>query len=299
LVYVLRLHWVAPLAVCTLLIALVASVSGVAAGGGQRVVSLAPSVTETLFALGVGDEVVGVSQYCNYPKAVLRLPRVGTFLSPNVEAIAALRPTLVIAPSLSANQRQLRALEAMGCPIMLVSDDSVAEIRRTIARIGARVGRKEAARQLDAVIAAQIKAVKLRLAEVAPRSIVMLIGHEPMVAVGAGTFLDELLRIAHGRNIADATGQSWPQLSVEFIIASRPQVILDGQMGEEQARSTTFWDRYPEIPAVGRHRVYGYDADLILRPGPRIGQSLEVLALRIHPEQWKARAAVGEARSAF
>ncbi|MGH7879693.1 MAG: helical backbone metal receptor, partial [Candidatus Binataceae bacterium] len=90
-----------------------------AGAGQQRIVSLAPSVTETLFALGAGDEVVGVSQYCDYPPAVLDLPRVGSFLTPNVEAIAALRPTLVIGLSTSSDLREIRALEAMGIATLM------------------------------------------------------------------------------------------------------------------------------------------------------------------------------------
>src|SRR6202011_6204007 len=96
--------------------------------GKERIVSLAPSVTETLFALGAGPEVVGVSQYCDYPPQVRDLPRVGSFLTPNLEAIIALRPTLVVGLELSSDVRQIRALNSMGYPVLLVSDDSLQQI---------------------------------------------------------------------------------------------------------------------------------------------------------------------------
>src|SRR5882757_1844294 len=105
-----------------------------------RIVSLAPGVTEILFALGEGDAVVGVSQYCDYPPAATRLPKVGTFLTPNVEAIAALRPDLIIGPGLSSSRREVRTLEAMGYPTMTVDDNSLDRIEQSIALIGARTG---------------------------------------------------------------------------------------------------------------------------------------------------------------
>lgn len=263
---------------------LAAAVSLGAAAPPARVVSLAPSVTETLFALGEGPAVVGVSQYCDYPPAAMRLPRVGTFLTPNIEAIAALRPTLIIGPGLASNRREVRALEAMGYPTLTIDDDTLDGIERGIALIGARTGRRWAARELLGSIRARIEAVRTRLRGVRPRSVVMLVGHQPIVAVGRGTFLDDLLRLARADNIADRAPQSWPRLSLEYIIAMRPAVILDGQMGNDATTPAGFWSRYHSIPAVRDHRVFGYPQDPVLHPGPRVGQSLELLARLIHPE---------------
>jgi cobalamin transport system substrate-binding protein len=256
-----------------------------AAAAPLRIVSLAPSVTETLFALGAGDEVVGVSQYCSYPPAALKLPRVGSFLTPNLEAIVALRPTLVIGLGLSSDIRQIHALREMGCPMMMTRDDSLAQIEDTIARVGRRVGRTAAAGALLARIRAQVAPVRERLNAARPVRVLMLVGHQPLVAVGPGTYLDDLLKIAGARNIADpvAGGQQWPQLSVEYIIAMSPDVILDGQMGDDPGTPSHFWDRFTTIAAVRNHRVYGYPQDPILHPGPRVGTSLKMLAALIHP----------------
>ena len=109
----------------------------------MRIVSLAPSVTETLFALGAGPEVVGVSQYCDYPPQVRDLPRVGSFLTPNLEAIIALRPTLIVGLELSSDVRQIRALNSMGYPVLLVSDDSLQQIETSIEKVGARINRQD------------------------------------------------------------------------------------------------------------------------------------------------------------
>ena len=283
-----RLAAAAALCLCALAIASAAN-----AAASMRIVSLAPSVTETLFALGAGPEVVGVSQYCDYPPQVRELPRVGSFLTPNLEAIIALRPTLVVGLELSSDVRQIRALNSMGYPVLLVSDDSLQEIENSIEKVGARIDRQDDAQRLVAQIQSQIAAVQQRLAHVKPLSALMLVGHQPIVAVGPGTYLDELMRIARAENIAAAAGEQWPHLSMEFIIAMRPEVILDGAMGSDPASSNDFWQRYPTIPAVRDHRVYGYAEDPMLHAGPRVGQSLEIIARKIHPEAWQPAAGAG------
>jgi len=257
-------------------------------GRAERIVSLAPSVTEILFALGAGDEVVGVSQYCDYPPAATRLPRVGSWLTPNVEAIVGLRPTLVIGSGLSSDTRELGVIHATGCSVMTVADDSLSEIEANIRTIGDRVGRADAARAMLAALDAEINSVRVRVARTRRTRVLMLVGHEPIIAVGARTYLDDLLTLANSRNIADSSGEQWPELSIEYIIASRPDVILDGQMGSDAQSPRNFWNRYPIIPAVKNHRVYGYPQDPILHPGPRAGKSLEMIAAMIHPERFSA-----------
>jgi iron complex transport system substrate-binding protein len=256
--------------------------------GGQRIVSLAPSVTETLFALGAGDAVVGVSQYCDYPPSVRQLPRVGSFITPNIEAIAALRPTLVVGLATASDLREIRALRAMGIATLMVDDGSVAAIERSIMAIGDHIGRAGRAHELVRALRAQVEAVQLRLRDQPRRSVLMVVGHQPMVAVGRGTFLDELLTLADAANIAAASDQAWPRLSVEYIIASRPEVILDGQMGTDPSTPGSFWSKYPTIPAVHNHRVLGYPDDPTLHPGPRIGITLDQLARLIHPAAFSA-----------
>lgn len=262
--------------------------AGASARAPLRIVSLAPSVTETLFALGAARDVVGVSDYCDYPPAAARLPHVGSFLTPNLEAIIALRPTLVIGLGLSSDLRELHAIEATGCALMTVRDDSLEQIEASITAVGARIGRAQAAAALLARVRAQIRAVTMRVAGTRRVRVLMLVGHEPIIAVGRHTYLDQLLKIARADNIADASSEQWPRLSVEYIIAMHPDVILDGQMGSEAAQPERYWSRYKTIPAVRNHRVYSYPQDPILHPGPRVGISLTMLAKMIHPEAFKS-----------
>jgi iron complex transport system substrate-binding protein len=263
--------------------------SVVPANGTQRIVSLAPSVTETLFAIGEGADVVGVSQYCSYPPQARRLPKIGSFVTPNIEAIVALRPTLVIGLLTSSDLREIQALQAMGIRILMVDDGSVAAIEASIEKIGDAVGRPHAAHDLVAQIRSRIGVTEEELAAVQPRRVLMVVGHQPLVAVGPGTYLDELLNLAHGRNIADFSMQSWPRLSIEYIVSIRPEVILDGQMGTDPHAPVRFWARYPSIPAVRQRRVFGYPDDPTLHPGPRVPQTLELFARLIHPEVFAIR----------
>jgi iron complex transport system substrate-binding protein len=252
--------------------------------GSPRIISLTPSVTETLFALGLGTEVVGVSQYCDYPPQAQRLPKIGSFITPNLEEILALRPTLVIGLLTSSDLREVRALQAMRVTTVMVEDGSVAAIETSIQKIGQATGQSRLAHELVARIPSRINEVEEKLAGIGPRRVLMVVGHQPLVAVGPGTYLDELLTLAHGRNIARLSGQSWPRLSLEYIVAVRPDVILDGQMGTDPHAPSRFWSRYPSIPAVREHRVLGYPEDPTLHPGPRVAQTLELLARMIHPE---------------
>jgi iron complex transport system substrate-binding protein len=252
--------------------------------GPQRIVSLAPAITETLFALGAGAEVAGVSQYCDYPPEVTKLPKVGTFLTPNIEAIAGRRPTIVIGLRTSSDLREIRALQAMGYRTLMVDDNSIAGIEASILTVGDAIGRAREARVLLDRTHMKIEAIEERLRGVPERPVLMVVGHQPMVAVGTGTYLDELLTLARATNIAAGAAQAWPRLSIEYIIATRPEVILDGQMGSDPGSPSSFWAQYPTIPAVRAHRVVGYPEDPTLHPGPRIVQTLEILARLIHPE---------------
>ncbi len=253
-----------------------------------RIVSLAPSVTETLFEVGAGKDVVGVSESDNYPPEVRKLPKVGTFLTPNIEEIAALRPTLVIGLSSSANQRQIRALGEMGYPTLMVKEDSLADIEQSITIIGDRTGHPRRASAIVGGIKAEIADVHKLLSCVLERRVLMLVGHKPMVAVGRGTFLDELLGLAHADNIADGLSGSWPRVSMEYVIAKRPEVILDGEMGNEPSVPSDFWGQFPMIPAVRNNHIYAYPTDPTLTPGPRVADTLMMLVRMIHPEAFKS-----------
>ena len=256
----------------------------------ERIISLAPSVTETVFALGMGDKLVGVSVYCDYPPEAARIDRVGTFLTPSIEAIVAKRPDVVIVTPSPGNQNPVEALRRMGLNVLVVEPNTIAEIEAAVVAIGRAVGREPAARLLVASMQARVAAIRDRVASAPARTVLMVVGQTPLIAVGSGLFQDELIRMAQGINLGGQAGGRWPHLSIEFVIAAAPEVIIDTTMGNEEragaGAALEFWSRFSTLPAVRSRRVYGYREYQLLRPGPRLPEAFEAIARFVQPERF-------------
>jgi len=256
----------------------------------QRIISLAPSITEILFALGVGDRVVGVSTYCDYPPEVARIDRIGTFLQPNVERILAKRPDLVIGVPSPDNRAPVERLQEIGVRVLVVNPERIADIFAAIRTIADAAGVPERGADLVARIQRDLDAVSAKLADAPRPRVLMLVGRSPFIAAGPRTYQDELVTLAHGDNLTAAAAQPWPSVTLEFIVAHAPEVIIDASMGSEEtadrASALAFWKDFPTVPAVRAQRIYGYHAYELLRPGPRVAQTLETVARFIHPERF-------------
>ena len=252
--------------------------------GPQRVVSLAPSVTETLFALGFGDRVVGVTTYCDYPAAAKRLPKIGGFINPSLEAIATARPDLVIGVRDSSHPVKTKEIENLGIKVALISVTSLDDILNSFRSIARLLGRPEVGDKLAHKVTRQFEEVKKRVAPVPRRSTLLAVGLRPLVAVGGKNFIDELISLAGGDNIAGNAAQPWLNLPDEYVVAKAPQVIIQAGMGSDRGTSAKYWGDLKSIPAVKEGRVYSYPSDKILRPGPRLGEGLEEIARLVHPE---------------
>jgi iron complex transport system substrate-binding protein len=250
----------------------------------QKVVSLAPSVTETIFALGFGDRLVGVTTSCDYPAEALKIPKIGGFMSPSLETIAAKRPGLVIGVSSATDPAKAREMERLGLKVTLISLASVNDILNSIKSIARLLGSPHAGETLVRRITMQMDQVKERVAPAPRRSTLLLVGIRPLIAVGRENFIDELITLAGGRNIAGAAAQPWLNLPDEYVVAKAPQVIIEAGMGSERDQAAIHWADLKSIPAVQQGRVYRYPSDKILRPGPRIGEGLEEIARLVHPE---------------
>jgi iron complex transport system substrate-binding protein len=255
----------------------------------ESIVSLAPSVTEILFALGVGDRVVGVSTYCDYPERAKHIDQVGNFLQPNVELILRKQPDLVIAVPSPANRVPVESLNDLGLRVLVVDPDGIAEIYAAIGSIAAAVGEVSEGERLVRDIRARVDRVTGRLAGAPRRRVLMLVGRSPLIAAGSGTYQNELIVLARGTNVAADAGSAWPNLSLELIIAAAPEVIIDAGMGSEEEDTQSgraYWQKFSTIPAVRAGRLFGYGVYELLRPGPRIAETLEMVARFIHPEQF-------------
>ena len=250
----------------------------------QKVVSLAPSVTETLFALGFGDRLVGVTTSCDYPAEAQKVPKIGGFMSPSLETIVAKRPGLVIGVSSATDPAKAREMERLGLKVTLLSLASINDILISIKSIARLLGSPQAGDKLVRKITLQMDQVKQRVAPAPRRSALLLVGLRPLIAVGGKNFIDELITLAGGKNIAGDAAQPWLNLPDEYVVAKAPQVIIEAGMGSDRDQATEYWADLKSIPAVQQRRVYRYPSDKILRPGPRIGEGLEEIARLLHPE---------------
>lgn len=260
----------------------------------HRIVSMSPGVTETLFALGLGAAVVGVTRYCDYPPEVRTRARVGGFYDPNYEAIVSLKPDLVV---LVASNRSLSEnLEKLDIKTLVVENDRIEDICRSIETIGRFCGAVPAADRLLAKIRQRMDAVKTNTVGL-PRPGVMIsvdrstgttFFNEVYVA-GKNNFYDELIALAGGINVCGAQNIRYPVLSAEGIIRLNPEVIIDimsdyEKRGLKIADIRDEWNRFCSVSAVKNRRVYVFGEHFTAIPGPRFVLTLEALAKVLHPE---------------
>jgi iron complex transport system substrate-binding protein len=251
-----------------------------------RIVSLAPSVTETLFALGVGDRVVAVSDFCDYPPAVKRLPHVGSFNAPSVEAVLGQRPDVVIGTPSPGNHESVSTMRRLGLRVEIVDPERLADLPAVTRRIAVVAGVPEAGERLVTSMAREMEAVRARVAGAVKPRLLMLVGQEPLIAVGPESFLGEMLVEAGAVNVAPP-GEAWPRLNLEVVIAADPEVIVDCSMGTEAGTATLdYWTRFASLAAVRNGRVYPFRSFAALRPGPRLAAALAELARLLHPERF-------------
>lgn len=266
------------------------------AGQPQRIISTSPSITEMLYALGLGDRVVGVTSYCHYPPEVRDKPQIGNYLRPDLETIVAMRPDLVVA--LAEHGELLPRLKRLGLEALSLRHNNLEGIYQSLTELSERAGVPERGVALIKKIKTDLEAVRLRAEALPKRETLFIVGRTPgtiqgVVAVGVGPFLNELIEIAGGVNLLRDAGQHYPQISREAILVRRPEVILDmGDMAatdgvtEEHKRSVAaLWKRaFPDIPAVTAGRAYAVADDRYVVPGPRVAEAAELLFDLIHPE---------------
>ena len=252
----------------------------------ERIVSLSPSTTETLFALGLGSKVVGVSTWCDYPPEVKALPKMGDYGSPAMEAILAARPDLVVVSGRGMS-RVLVDLERAGIRVYFAPDDTVANIASGLEELGVLAGAAESGRKLASEMHAAFAAGDARAALPADRRPLVFLEtwSEPLSTVGGDTFVDELVRAAGGRNVAADLGKGYFAPTVETVIRRDPQVIIITRMGDEGAAAAKALASRPGwagVRAVREGRVWSdLDPDCLLRPGPRLVKGLEALRKRL------------------
>jgi iron complex transport system substrate-binding protein len=261
------------------------------AAPARRIVSTSPGITETLFALGLGDRVVGVSTYCRYPAAAVMRPKVGTFLRPNTELIARLHPDLVVVnPGANDVPRQLSLLGIRS--LALDQARTLDDVYSMITQLGAAAGAAPAAGRLVAGIRDRLERIRRAAAGRRPGRVLVIVGRSPgslsdLVAVGRGSYLHELVGAAGGTNVLDDPSlPGYPRISMETVIRLAPDVIVDaGDMGDtvdehvrRQPITEALWRQQRAIGAARRGAVHAVTSDAFVVPGPRVVEAAETLA---------------------
>jgi iron complex transport system substrate-binding protein len=259
----------------------------------RRIVSLAPSVTEILFAVGAGPQVVGDTKYCNYPPEADSLPEIGGFSAKtiSIEAIVDLTPDLVIAGT--ASQRSVvEALEKLSIPVIVSAPKSIDAVYRSIEQIGAISGHAQDAASVVAKMRARMGAVTARIMTVPTDqrpTIFWEVFDEPLTTAGPHTLIGQLIERAGATNVFADTSEDYPQVGTEVVVDRDPTVILGAttqraKLTPEQIAQRSGW---ANIAAVRNRRVYLLDGDIMSRHGPRLADALEALAKVLYPEQFQ------------
>ena len=253
----------------------------------QRIVSLIPSETEVLYALGAGDRIVAVTTADDYPPEVKQKPTIGNVLNSDVEQILAQKPDLVVAIG-SLNQTPITALEALHVPVLVVDPKNLTDTYASIRLLGQAVGAEAKAAQIVAEMQARLAAVQATVAQAAHRPrVLMVYGTDPIYTTGPDSFINDLITQAGGQNIVDkpiATNI----ISPEEVVLRRPEVILCSKELTAKVRSMPGWAQ--SVPAVRNSRLYTDEPEdgTLVRPSPRLARGVEALARYLHPElKWK------------
>jgi len=247
----------------------------------QRIVSLAPANTEILFALGLGDKVVGVTTYDDYPAEVTAIAKVGDFTTPNFEAIAAAKPDLVLATT-GVQADAIAKLKGLGATVVAIDPQNLEGVYTDIERVGKATGTTRRASELVLAMKAEVDIVRKAVEGTAPVTAFVEIAQNPLYTVGKGTLIDELVVLAGGTNVV--TQDSYVAYSPEQLIKADPQVYMatKGSMSDPAALAKRAG--FAKLTAVRNNRVYTLDDNLVSRPGPRVVLGLKQIAEALHPD---------------
>ena len=251
-----------------------------------RIITLAPSLTEILYSLGLGKRVVGVTKFSSYPREAASKPKVGSYIDLNAEKIISLFPDLVIG-TVDGNQPWVvELLEEAGIHVFIVNPRNVKEVIDTIAILGKVCGADERANVLVDQLTRRLHRIVNRIASKERPLVFLQINVKPIMTVNRNTFHHDLIRLAGGRNMSENEPITYPRISLEEVITRKPEVIIISSMerGGRFEKARLRWLTWRSIPAVKNKRVHLIDSDLIDRPSPRIIEGLESMARIIHPE---------------
>ena len=257
----------------------------------QRIVSLAPSNTEILFYLGLGDRVVGDTTYCDYPEEAKLITKIGGFEDPSLEKIVALKPDLVLATDM--HQPLLKGLEDAGLNVLVLNPHTIEGILADIQFVGSAAGVEDKAADLTKGLKNRVEAVSTKATNVPENQRLIVyyeMWYEPLMSIGKDSLIGQMIKLAGGINITADSIEQYPQLSAEVILERNPQVMINSYgMDSKEITPAEIESRkgWKEISFVKNNRIYTIDSDLLTLPGPRIVDGLEAMAALLYPDVFK------------
>ena len=256
----------------------------------ERIISLAPSNTEILFALGLGGKVVGVTDYCDYPEEAKQKEKIGGFADPNMEKVLALKPDLVLATSM--HEQPVRKLEELQIPVLVLNPKNIDEVLDALLLVGKVTNREKQAEELVANLKSRVESIEEKVSSI-PEDKRPKVFYElwpsPITSAGPGTFVHDLIENAGGINVASDAAKSYPEYSQEMIIEKNPDIIIFSHHGSSNQTKEDIIKRpgWENVKAIKEGKVYYVDENIIQRPTPRLVDGLEQFAKIIHPEIFK------------
>ncbi len=256
----------------------------------ERIVILAPNLTEIVFELGLGPRVAAVTSDSDFPAEAKDKRKIGNFWQPDIEAIIAARPDLILA-LMSEHQIEITEnLRQSGYRVLKVKLETIEELKGGICAIGKAAGCQEQAKQLAAKIEQQLNSIKAKNTHEKKPKVLWVVQAEPLRVAGVNTFLNDIIEVAGGRNAVGETIQQYPSLSYEQLLAAAPEVIIHstmttGSIEKEQEAARSFWSKRSNLPAVKNGRIYAVDSDVTLRLGPRLPEGVKTIADFLHPPE--------------
>ncbi len=255
----------------------------------QKIVSLAPSITEILFALGLKKEIAAVTDFCDYPAEASKKPRIGGFVNPNNEKIVSLQPDLVIGIADGNRIDTIQRLSELGVPVYVMDPKGFDGIMNAVGNIGEIVGRPENSKKITAEMRGKREQIAASTKSLPRPKVFFQISFPPLVTGGKGSLADELIRLAGGESVSENEWMLYPPYSFEMVVQKAPEIIILSSMESkgDQSRVIEKWRKWKSIPAVKRNAIHVVDSNIVSRPTPRIVEGLEAVARILHPEVFK------------
>ena len=262
----------------------------------DRIVSLAPNITEILFELGLGEKIIAVTSDSDYPAEAAAKKKVGTFWQPNIESVIAAKPDLVIALWFEQQKAVVESLQRLGYQVLSLGIEKIEELSTAIRKIGDATGCQQSANELVERVENRLDELQLKLGSIEKARTLWVVQVEPLRVAGRSTFVNELIEMAGGENAIGSTKQQYPLIGTEELITCGAEVIIQSAMGtskiSEQQAAEVFWGKRPNLTAVKNDRIYVVDSDMVLRLGPRLPDGVEMIARCLHPDIFKQESEV-------